>query len=98
MNIIHTFQNSIFVHIPNNMKIHYLLLTGLFAIVATQQAFTQNIKQKLEQNYATFSKHSSLTNGMASLHVINSETGQTVFEKNSSVGLPTASTLKVITS
>lgn len=92
------FKKTIFANIPMNMKIHSLLLVSFLSAGIMFQAQAQNIKQKLEQNYTIFSNHTSLTNGMASLHVINSETGETVFEKNAAVGLPTASTLKVITS
>lgn len=80
------------------MKIHSILLATILSIGTVHSSQAQNIKQKLEQNYTSFSNHTSLTNGMSSLHVINSETGETIFEKNTSVGLPTASTLKVITS
>lgn len=80
------------------MKILSLLLAGSVAITISSNLKAQNIKQKLEQSYSTFVKHPSLANGMASIHVINSETGESLFEKNADVGLPTASTLKVITS
>lgn len=86
-------------HIPDiNMKILSLLLAGSLAFVASSNLKAQNINQKLEQSYSNFVKHPLLTNGLASLHVINSETGESIFEKNVEVGLPTASTLKVITS
>lgn len=98
MHLTPTFEKRIFDYMPRNMKIHALLLTGLFSLGSTHISQAQNIKQKLTQNYTTFSNHSSLTNGMASLHVIDTETGETVFEKNAEIGLPTASTLKVITS
>ena len=98
MHITHTFEKRIFAYMPRNMKTHALLLTGLFSLGVSQISQAQNIKQKLTQNFTTFSGHSSLTNGIASLHVMNTETGETVFEKNAEVGLPTASTLKVITS
>ncbi len=79
------------------MKKNILLVaSALLSTIINIQA--QTTKQKLEQNFATFTKSPSLANGIASLHVINSETGETVFEKNASIGLPTASTLKVITS
>ncbi|GAA4515917.1 D-alanyl-D-alanine carboxypeptidase/D-alanyl-D-alanine endopeptidase [Sphingobacterium thermophilum] len=79
------------------MKKNILLVaSALLSTIINIQA--QTTKQKLEQNFAAFSKSPSLANGIASLHVINSETGETVFEKNASIGLPTASTLKVITS
>ena len=92
------FEKCIFAYIHSYMKIYALLFAGILSIGTMYTAKAQNIKQKLEQNYTTFSKHPSLTNGISSLHVINSETGETIFEKNAVIGLPTASTLKVITS
>lgn len=80
------------------MKINSLLIAGLLALSTNHTIQAQQFQQKLEQSFATFSKHPSLTNGMYSFHVINTQTGETLFEKNSSTGLPTASTLKVITS
>jgi D-alanyl-D-alanine carboxypeptidase/D-alanyl-D-alanine-endopeptidase (penicillin-binding protein 4) len=98
MNPTPTFEKRIFVYMPKNMKLHSLILISLISLGIVQPVQAQNIKQKLTQNYTTFSSHSSLTNGIGSLHVINTETGETVFEKNAEIGLPTASTLKVITS
>ena len=81
-----------------HMKIHSLLIAGLLTCSANYHLHAQTIQQKLAQNFATFSNYTSLTNGITSLHVIDSETGETVFEKNQQIGLPTASTMKVITS
>ena len=80
------------------MKILSILLAGSLTLAATSDLVAQNIKQKLDQSYSTFANHNSLSNGLATMHVINSETGEVVLEKNANVGLPTASTLKVITS
>jgi len=52
----------------------------------------------IEQAYRTFEQQANLKYGMASLTVLDSKTGQVIFSKNGTTGLPTASTLKVITS
>jgi D-alanyl-D-alanine carboxypeptidase/D-alanyl-D-alanine-endopeptidase (penicillin-binding protein 4) len=92
------FEKCIFAHIPTSMKLQSILLASILSLGITWTTQAQTIKQKLEQSFSTFMKHPSLTNGIAAFHVINSETGETLFEKNTIVGLPTASTLKVITS
>ncbi|MDR2284676.1 MAG: D-alanyl-D-alanine carboxypeptidase, partial [Sphingobacterium sp.] len=74
------------------VALFYLLL---FSITASQ---AQSIQQSLDKGFQSFLAQPSLKNGMASLHVIDKSTGNIVFEKNSNIGLPTASTLKVITS
>lgn len=61
-------------------------------------SFAQTIQQNLEKSFQVFLSQPSIQNGMASLHVIDKSTGNTIYEKNSHTGLPTASTLKVITS
>lgn len=58
----------------------------------------QNIKSKIEQSFTTFLAQPALKNGMATLVVTDTEDGNIIYEKNSQIGLPTASTLKVITS
>lgn len=58
----------------------------------------QTVKEKIEQSFNSFANQQSLKNGITTLIVTDTETKQTVFEKNSRIGLPTASTLKVITS
>ena len=73
-----------------------ILLIALCCSVGISQA--QDIKQKLQSNFKTFKSLPALKNGITSLHVLDTETGKTVFEENSQIGLPTASTLKVITS
>lgn len=70
--------------------------TLLLAVALVSNA--QNIKTKLEQGFQNFITQPSLKNGLATFIVSDTETGQVLFEKNSQTGLPTASTLKVITS
>ena len=74
----------------------YFLTVISLVSVHTLQA--QGVKSKVQTAFETFSKNPSLKNGMASLTVINSKTGEVVFDSNNQIGMPTASTLKVITS
>lgn len=75
-----------------------LYLLVLFSIASISAVNGQEIKDKISNAYQAFSKHPALTNGIASLTVRNSKTGEIIFENNGQIGLPTASTLKVITS
>lgn len=78
-----------------NMK--KIVTTSLLAIIAlTTNA--QTIKNKIEQSFNTFLAQPALKNGIATLVVTDTENGKVIYEKNSQIGLPTASTLKVITS
>ncbi|MFZ4263105.1 D-alanyl-D-alanine carboxypeptidase/D-alanyl-D-alanine endopeptidase [Sphingobacterium sp. HJSM2_6] len=61
-------------------------------------AHAQTIKPKLQTAFQQFITDPSLESGLASFSVLNAKTGELVFEGNSKIGLPTASTLKVITS
>ncbi|TMI95587.1 MAG: D-alanyl-D-alanine carboxypeptidase/D-alanyl-D-alanine-endopeptidase [Bacteroidetes bacterium] len=60
--------------------------------------FGQTINQELQKAYTTFEKDSQLKHAISSLYVIDANTGQVVFDKNSQIGLAPASTQKVITS
>lgn len=64
----------------------------------TLSAEAQQIKSKIEQSFNSFLSHPALKNGIASLVVTDTDNGRVIYEKNSQIGLPTASTLKVITS
>lgn len=70
------------------------LITGL---LVSDASFAQNISTRLQLAYSKFESDSQLTNAVSSLYVINAKTGDIAFEKNSNVGLATASTLKVVT-
>ena len=69
----------------------------LCLLIAGLPSFTQTVYKRLEGAYQKFEKDSQLSNAVASLYVINANTGEVVFDKNSRVGLATASTLKIIT-
>jgi serine-type D-Ala-D-Ala carboxypeptidase/endopeptidase (penicillin-binding protein 4) len=78
----------------------YNTIKKLFVVAfltVSSRTFTQTISSRLENAYSRFEKDSQLTSAIASLYVINAASGEVVFDKNSSVGLATASTMKVIT-
>ena len=77
----------------NTMK-KLFLIAGL---LLSGYSFAQNISRRLESAYSQFEKDSQLSNAISSLYVINAKTGQVVFDKNATIGLATASTLKVVT-
>jgi len=61
-------------------------------------SFGQTVSQKLQKAFTTFEKDSQLKHAITSLCVIDANTGQVVFDKNSQIGLAPASTQKIITS
>ncbi|MDX5421047.1 MAG: D-alanyl-D-alanine carboxypeptidase/D-alanyl-D-alanine-endopeptidase [Hymenobacteraceae bacterium] len=54
--------------------------------------------QKLATAFKQFEEDPQLRNGIASLYVIDAQTGEVLFDKNGFIGLAPASTMKVITS
>ena len=60
-------------------------------------SFAQNISKRLQEAYQKFENDSQFSSAISSLYVINANTGEVVFDKNSTVGLATASTLKIVT-
>ena len=67
---------------------------GLLLSVHT---FAQTLSIRLQTAYQKFEGDSQLSNAISSLYVIDANTGQVVFDRNSKIGLPTASTLKIVT-
>ncbi|MFD2593740.1 D-alanyl-D-alanine carboxypeptidase/D-alanyl-D-alanine endopeptidase [Sphingobacterium griseoflavum] len=57
----------------------------------------QITKERLNSAYQTFATSEKLTNGIASFTVLDGKTGAVLVANNAATGLPTASTLKVIT-
>lgn len=72
------------------------IATVLF--LSTQASYAQSLKNNIDNAYQQFLKSNKLPNGIASLTVLDGKTGQPIFTNNASIGLPTASTMKVITS
>ena len=77
-------------------NIKTLLYSVLLAIPIFGQG--QTMKEDIAKAYEAFSQSSKLPNGMSSLTVLDGKTGQLIFGGNEAIGLPTASTMKVITS
>ena len=76
----------------NTMKKIFFFLFLFISISSTAQ-----ISKSINEAYQKFESDSQLTNATSSLYIINANTGEVVFDKNSRVGLATASTLKIIT-
>ncbi|HVK97048.1 MAG TPA: D-alanyl-D-alanine carboxypeptidase, partial [Flavisolibacter sp.] len=74
----------------------FLFLLCFFSI--NHDVIAQTITSKINRAYAAFEKDPQLKSAIASLYVIDVNTGKVVFEKNSRIGLAPASTLKIITS
>lgn len=79
---------------------HKIIYGTLFFItfLSSHLGYGQSLPENVQQAYQRFVKSGKLPNGIASLTVLDSKTGQPIFTDNASIGLPTASTMKVITS
>lgn len=78
-------------------KLFFLALLSILCLPVSNKA-QQTITSKLTTSFQQFTDQSNLKNGIAALYVVDAKDGKVIFEKNSQIGLPTASTLKVITS
>src|SRR6185503_7190178 len=78
------------------MKYFLLLIAGCWLFIT--DSFAQTVTQKLQKAFAAFEKDSQLKHAISSIYVIDANTGQVVFDKNSQIGLAPASTQKIITS
>src|SRR5215204_3300267 len=78
------------------MKRIMLLVAGCWLLAIC--SFGQAVTQKLQKAFTIFEKDSQLKHAISSLYVIDANTGQVVFDKNSQIGLAPASTQKIVTS
>src|SRR5262245_1906127 len=74
------------------------IVTIFYFLILTFDFFGQTVSQKLQKAFAAFEKDSQLKHAISSLYVIDANTAQVVFSKNSQIGLAPASTQKIITS
>jgi D-alanyl-D-alanine carboxypeptidase/D-alanyl-D-alanine-endopeptidase (penicillin-binding protein 4) len=74
----------------NKISLTFLFL--LFSFISP----AQSTKDKLIKAYQQFESDSQLRHAISSLYVINSKTGEVVFDRNSQIGLAPASTQKII--
>src|SRR6185436_3378270 len=75
----------------------YFILSITISVLSFS-AVSQTVSQKLQKAFTAFEKDTQLTHAISSLYVIDAQTGQVVFDKNSKIGLAPASTQKIITS
>jgi len=75
----------------------YLLTFLLGFLIFNDTAFSQPLAQKIIKAFETFEKDPDLQFGMASITVLNANTGEIMYAKNEKLGMATASTLKTIT-
>lgn len=73
-------------------------LAYTIGILSINVTYGQSLQDNINNAYQQFVKSGKFPNGIASLTVLDGKTGQPIFTNNASVGLPTASTMKVITS
>lgn len=66
-------------------------------LFVTHAALAQNLKQKIGNAFEAFEQDPNMKYGIASLTVLNGNTGEVVYAKNEGTGLATASTMKAIT-
>jgi len=69
-----------------------------FSLLVSTFSYGQKEIEQLSNAFKKFETDSQFKHAIISLYVVESKTGKTVFEKNSQVGLATASCLKVVTS
>jgi serine-type D-Ala-D-Ala carboxypeptidase/endopeptidase (penicillin-binding protein 4) len=81
--------------LPNVMK---WILSLLIICAFSSSVCAQSVSERLAQAFKSFEGDAQLRNALTSLYVIESKTGNVVFDKNSRVGLAPASTQKIITS
>ena len=72
------------------------LIFGL--VICCLSVHAQTVEEKLSKAVQQFEKDSQMRHAILGLAVMDAKTGNTVFEKNSQVGLAPASTQKIITS
>jgi D-alanyl-D-alanine carboxypeptidase/D-alanyl-D-alanine-endopeptidase (penicillin-binding protein 4) len=83
-----------------NFSAMYDVMKKLFflsSLVLSLPCFGQAIPEKLSRAFQVFESDSQLRSAISSLYVVDAKTGSVVFDRNSTLGLATASTLKIVT-
>lgn len=70
----------------------------LFAVFVYAQGFAQNIQQRIEKAMQLLLKEEQMKHAIASLNVVETSTGKSVYSYNGQTGLAPASTQKIFTS
>lgn len=74
----------------------YISFTLVFNFFVTF-LFAQNLSERIGQSFSELQNDSNIKNGIVSLTVMDSRSGEIIFAKNENIGLATASTMKAIT-
>jgi D-alanyl-D-alanine carboxypeptidase/D-alanyl-D-alanine-endopeptidase (penicillin-binding protein 4) len=83
-----------------NFSAMYDVMKKLFflsALVLSFNGYGQTLTEKLSKAFQVFDSDSQLRSAITSLYVVDAKTGSVLFDRNSTVGLATASTLKIVT-
>jgi D-alanyl-D-alanine carboxypeptidase/D-alanyl-D-alanine-endopeptidase (penicillin-binding protein 4) len=73
------------------------LLGLMLSLLLAYNSFAQSLPAKIENAYKHFEADPQMRYGIASLTVLNAQTGETLFSANGNTGLASASTLKTVT-
>lgn len=76
------------------LKLNFLI----YCLLGHSLIFAQTVPAKLATAFKAFQDDPQLRSGLASLYVVDAKTGEVVFEKNGTIGLAPASTMKLLTS
>jgi serine-type D-Ala-D-Ala carboxypeptidase/endopeptidase (penicillin-binding protein 4) len=76
------------------MKTFFLL----FILLAGNISFGQKMNIRLSGAFKTFEAEARFKHALISLYIVDSKTGEVVFDKNSQIGMAPASCMKVVTS
>ena len=76
------------------MKTFFLI----FSLLVSVFSFAQNVEKKIAAAMKKMETDAQFKHASISLYMVDSKTGKVLFDKNSQLGLATASTLKVVTS
>ena len=76
------------------MKTVYLFI----GLIVSSISFGQNVQARLSMAVKGLEKDEQFKHAIISLYVVDSKTGNVVFDRNSQVGLAPASCQKVVTS
>ncbi len=73
------------------------IIVALICMFFVSIGFAQSVSQKLQKAWELFENDSQLKHAISSLYIIDANTEEVVFDKNSQIGLAPASTQKIIT-
>src|SRR5690349_17097379 len=73
------------------------MLFCFVVIICSIGLSAQQVALRIQEAFRAFENDSQLRNSITSLYVVYANNGKVIFDKNSTIGLPAASTQKIIT-